>query len=576
MGIIAVSIFVAFLEMAGVASIFPLIAIVIDPDGLAKSPIANAILKEVGLTTMPPLHVIGFATIVLIVVSNLASLLLSWWSAKFSGRLSVALSKAFASSHLGSIPSFLSANSPTESAHQMCTEVAKFTTGAVLQLCLLIVKIAQLVVIAAFLMVVAPLYSLTFIAVAGVLYAISYRYSSRRLQILGGESFLFAAKSVQRATEMFSVARESFLFGNAPFLVRRVSESLQRFHRADAISRVLPTLPKYALEVLGVCAIFSVPIYRSLMEQDFRAELPILATFAYAGFRLLPALQQAYSSASILRFHLPMATEISRALGAPASRSPDVQGAHDMPETLEFRGVTFTHIGRDKEALVDVSFQIRKGERVAIVGDSGAGKSTLIDIILGFLQPQGGHILLDGIPCSGGRLLWAEGSVGFVSQVTMLLEGSVAENIAFGREDGGRARVMAAAEKAGVANLIDIRIGGDDQSAASAKISGGEAQRISIARSLHSSPGLLVLDEPVSSLDPPNTRRIFELLCSPELGATVITVTHDVGYLEKFDRVIFIRRGRVIAAGPHESLMRDCAEFRQFVGHVGDRRMPQA
>ena len=328
------------------------------------------------------------------------------------------------------------------------------------------------------------------------------------------------------------------MFGAYPFFFKEA-------YRADAIARILPTVPKYALEIAAVCAIFALPIYRSLMGQDVKPELPLLATFAYAGFRLLPVIQQMYASAAILRFHLPMAVRLEAALSIPPEQYRLSDRIDHMPAHLDFDAVAYRHPGRDAAAVGPLSFRISRGERVAVVGASGAGKSTLVDLALGLLIPTEGKILIDGVVRKGGRLFWKEGAVGYVPQSPLILSDTVARNIALGRDDGDIdfARCREAASKAGIIDVIDSPNVGFEAviGAAGLNFSGGERQRLAIARALYSKPEFLVLDEPASALDPPNARRIFDLLCEPQLDTTVLVVTHDLEYLRGFDKIIFLQ-----------------------------------
>ena len=205
---------------------------------------------------------------------------------------------------------------------------------------------------------------------------------------------------------------------------------------------------------------------------------------------------------------------------------------------------------------------------MVVVGPSGAGKSTLVDLVLGLLTPDAGSILVDGAPSPAGRLAWRTGMVGYVPQAPFIMSDTIARNIAFGLAEAeiDFARCREAAVKAGIIELIEAQpkqfdavIGVDVLN-----FSGGERQRLAIARALYSSPAVLALDEPVSALDPPTSRKIFELLCAPKLGATVIVITHDLEYLPLFDKVVFMQDGAVVMAGSFEHLLRNCPAFRSF------------
>lgn len=572
-GVVGLSIVVALLEMVGIASIMPLIAIMVDPGGVSNNRVLNTLLMVLGSGgAAPTVHVIGFITIALIICTNVAGLALSWMSVKFSAQLAVALSEQFVHALFRRPFSFFLAHPASELAQETCNEVAKFASGGVLQLSFAVVRAVQLVLVLALLFALSPLFTIVVLPVIGALYALSYRYSANRLGTLGSHALASTGRAMSSATEMYEMAREISLKGDCSYFVQRVSAFLREAYRADAIARVLPTVPKYALEIAAVCAIFALPIYRSLMGQDVKPELPLLATFAYAGFRLLPVIQQMYASAAILRFHLPMAVRLETALSVPPDEYALSARIDHMPAHLNFEDVAYRHHGRDVTAVGPLSFRISRGERVAVVGASGAGKSTLVDLALGLLIPTEGRILIDSAIGRGGRLLWKEGVVGYVPQSPLILSDTIARNIALGCNDDDidLARCREAASKAGIIDVINARNMGLEAviGAGGLNFSGGERQRLAIARALYSRPEFLVLDEPASALDPPNARRIFDLLCEPKLDTTVLVVTHDLEYLRDFDKVIFLQNDAAPVIGNYESLIRDCAEFRLFEGDV--------
>jgi ATP-binding cassette, subfamily B, bacterial PglK len=576
-GVVGLSIVVALFEMIGIASIMPLIAVIVDPGGVSKNRLLSILLGAIGSGgNAPSAHVIGFITITLIICTNAAALVLSWISVKFSAQLAIALSEQFAYALFRKPFEYFLAHPAAELAQETCNEVAKFASGGVLQLSFAVVRAIQLVLVLALLFVLSPLFTLIVLPIIGALYALSYRYSANRLGALGSQALASTGRAMHGATEMYEMAREISLKGDCSYFVRRISVFLKVAYRADAISRILPTVPKYALEIAAVCAIFALPIYRSLMGQDVKPELPLLATFAYAGFRLLPVIQQMYASVAILRFHLPMAARLEAALSVPPEEHQFSDRIDHMPAHLDFDAVAYRHLGRDAAAVGPLSFRISCGERVAVVGASGAGKSTLVDLVLGLLIPTEGRILIDGVPRKGGRLFWKEGVVGYVPQSPLLLSDSIARNIALGHDDGDidLARCREAATKAGIIGVINTQNVGLEAviGAAGLNFSGGERQRLAIARALYSRPEFLVLDEPGSALDPPNARRIFDLLCESQLDTTVLVVTHDLEYLRGFDKIIFLQNDAAAVVGNYETLVRDCAEFRLFQGDVIEQK----
>ncbi len=283
--IVLASIFVGLLEMLGVASVMPFIAIMINPSALARNQVAGKVLAAAGFGgQVPPVHVIGLITIGLFVLANVTSLALTWWSARYAADLAVAQSERYAESIFHRPFAFFAVHPPADLANQMCNEVIRTATGYVLQLCNVLVRAIQLVMVLALLLLLSPQFTLAFAAVTAAVYLLIYRFSSLHMAREGVVALDASAQSISAATEMYGMAREILLRRNPRYFVRRVCVELDKFYRAEAISRILPTVPKYAVEITALCAIFALPIYRSYMGQDVQSELPLLATFTYAGF----------------------------------------------------------------------------------------------------------------------------------------------------------------------------------------------------------------------------------------------------------------------------------------------------
>lgn len=571
-GVVAVSVVVALLEVTGIASVIPLVAVVVDPGIITRSRVFGGMLATLGLNgPLPPVYVIGLITIALFILVNLTSLFLIWWSARYTAQLGIAFSERLAESHFRRPFEYFMANPAAELANQMCNEVYRTMVGGVLQLCIVLSRSFTLLVILILLLIIAPVFSATFFLVTIAIYALIYRLGMKWIDAAGKTAFSSIGRAMSTATEMYGLAREILLRGEGGYFIGRVRASLAEYYHADEITRIYQLVPKYALEVTAVCALLALPIYRSFIGEDVKDELPLLATFAYAGFRLLPVVQQLYVSFGLLRYFRPAAKHLVNMLETPVMDPAVVRRLDRMPARLEFRGVGYGYAAGSAAALSNISFSLVRGERMAVVGASGAGKSTLVDLVLGLLSPGIGTILVDGAPRSAA-LAWRAGAIGYVPQNPLILNDSIARNIAFGYDgaDVDIARCAEAARAAGIYDVIMAQKSGFDTviGAEMKNFSGGERQRLAIARALYSKPSLLVLDEPGSALDPPTSRMIFEFLCAPNLDTTVLVITHDLEFLRLFDKIVFLDRGNMVMAGNYDELAAKSPEFRRFHGEL--------
>ncbi|MDN4482256.1 ABC transporter ATP-binding protein [Demequina lignilytica] len=211
----------------------------------------------------------------------------------------------------------------------------------------------------------------------------------------------------------------------------------------------------------------------------------------------------------------------------------------------------------DAPALDGVTLDIPAGCTVAFVGASGSGKSTLVNTVLGFVRPSSGRVLLDGHDMAGLDLRVVRHSVAVVPQESVLFEGSVRDNVAYGLADVSDDAVVGALEKANVAEAVAALPEGLDTVVGSrgARLSGGQRQRISIARALIRDPRLLVLDEATSALDSESEHRVHGALATLMADRTTLVVAHRLSTVAAADLIVVLDHGRIVESGPHAELV---------------------
>jgi ATP-binding cassette, subfamily B, bacterial len=244
----------------------------------------------------------------------------------------------------------------------------------------------------------------------------------------------------------------------------------------------------------------------------------------------------------------------------PAPRNPG-GAVPDGIESLDFLGVTYRHPGARDAALQDVSFTARAGESVAFVGPSGAGKSTLIKLLLGLYQPDAGRILFNGIDAGEINYDLLRTRVGFVPQSIELFAGTIRDNLRFARQEATDDECLASLEAAQLAGLLarsrdglDTRIG-----EGGLKLSGGERQRLAIARALLRKPDLLIFDEATSSLDTETEKEITRTIngiIDTRPSFVTLLVAHRLSTVAGADRIVVLKKGRVVEQGTHLELLR--------------------
>jgi subfamily B ATP-binding cassette protein MsbA len=340
---------------------------------------------------------------------------------------------------------------------------------------------------------------------------------------------------------------------------RFVEASASLFKTNLKVTRVLALLPPL-MEFLGGVAIAGALWYGSREIQagrltpgeftSFVAALLLMYTPIKKLSRVNATLQQAAAASERIFEVLDTHTEVHERPGAAGM--PPFTGA------IEFREVSFAYEdGHGRSTLRDVSFGVRAGQMVAIVGRSGAGKTTLVNLLPRFYDVTGGAILIDGRDIRDVTLASLRGQIGMVTQETVLFDDTIAANIAYGTPGATPQQIEAAARAANAHDFVvaqpegyRTRIGERGQ-----RLSGGQRQRVTIARALLKNSPLLILDEATSALDQEAERLVQEALTTLMLNRTSFVIAHRLSTVRRADAIIVLERGRVVEIGRHDDLI---------------------
>jgi ABC-type multidrug transport system fused ATPase/permease subunit len=418
------------------------------------------------------------------------------------------------------------------------------------------------------LLLVDPAMAFAVVVAFGGVYGTLYAAIRNRVTRSGNRRLELNKARHKAAQESLSGVKELKLYGLEPVALRQFSTSSFEFAERQASNAVLAQIPRYALETIAIGGVLLIVLY--LLRTGHRLEdtLPVLGLYAFAAYRLLPAIQTVFAGLASLHFSLGSLDVLHGDLvGKATTRDPP-------PPPLEFRQgidlgrIGFRYRGAARPTLDSIDLAIRPGEWVAFVGATGAGKSTLVDVILGLLMPSEGSIRVDDVPLDSdqARLAWQQ-NVAYVPQSIFLLDDSVVRNIAFGVPESNidRERVLEAAQVAQIDGVIaDLPLGLETVvGERGVRLSGGQRQRIGIARALYRRPNVIVLDEATSALDDATEARFFEALEKSRRNIAVISIAHRLTTTRTFDRIVVLDDGRIVDEGNYDELRMRSQHFSQ-------------
>jgi ATP-binding cassette, subfamily B, bacterial len=327
---------------------------------------------------------------------------------------------------------------------------------------------------------------------------------------------------------------------------------------------------------LGTAAVVLVGSLQVLAGRMTPGDLLLFTSYVqsmYKPVRNLARLSNKYSKATVGAERISEILEVEPEI----QDAPDAVEASELAGEVVFEGVSFDY-GDDEGVLKEVSFAVRPGQRVALVGASGAGKSTLVSLILRLYQPHEGSIHIDGVNIRDYKLKSLRRQIGIVLQDSVLFGATIRENIAYGRLDATDDEIEAAAHAANAHDFI-VRLEDGYDTVLGERgdtLSGGQRQRIAIARAVIRDARVLILDEPMTGLDVESEARIQEALDRLMAGRTSFLITHDLHAVANADLVLLLEGGRVVEQGHHDELLERSARYRRLHDlKTGRRETPQ-
>jgi ABC-type multidrug transport system fused ATPase/permease subunit len=398
---------------------------------------------------------------------------------------------------------------------------------------------------------------------------ICVRFFSRRLRVLSHEGMEQQAHVSRRVQESLTAT---------PLIKAFVSERRE----VDRIMSELGSMLQISLERVAVSSVANVSIttlgdiakllvllvggYEVIMGDWTLGSL--LAFQSYLAYVYGPA--QFLATANLQFQNALAALERVSALFdiVPEESFGTGQPVEKLRGEIEFKAVSFSY--DDQEPVVqDVSCLIAPGEHVAIVGPSGVGKTTLLSLILRFYKPTQGEIWFDGLPASDYELGSLRQRIGYVSQKTLLLSGTIMDNLCYGSPGASQDQVIQAAKTAGIHDFITGLPEGYDAPVGEqgVNLSEGQKQRLSIARALIKDPDILILDEPTSALDSLTEKSIFDALPALVRSKTLFVVAHRLSTVQNANRILLLNEKRLIAMGTHEELLGSNSYYRSLVAN---------
>jgi ATP-binding cassette subfamily C protein len=351
--------------------------------------------------------------------------------------------------------------------------------------------------------------------------------------------------------------------GHYDYFVERTRQTRSGVADLDVRRQASEHIPRLGVETVFVCGL-ALLIWSAGGAGAGAGLTTTLGLMAYAGLRLLPSMQLIIYRAERISLG---AAGVEAAWNDMENLPPEGGSDEDVrfEREIAFERVGFSYEGATRPALSELSFAIARGESIGVVGPTGAGKSTLLDLLLGLLEPEAGRIAIDGADLRGHERAWRR-KVGYVPQSVTLLDDTIRRNIALGVDESGvdEERLGEAVRMAQLEDFVAALPGGLETMVGErgVRVSGGERQRLAVARALYGRPDVLLFDEATAALDNRTEQALTETIERLHGRKTMILIAHRLSTVRRCDRLVFLREGRVADVGAYGELIERNAEFR--------------
>ena len=549
-------------DLAGLGLIGPYIAIITNPDSLSVFKESVNIPFLTSKTSSEIIIIFSVILLILFALKAAVSIWINYTIVRFSASRQVELRSRLMKVYQ-SLPytEFIQRNS-SEYIHNTQTLVTQYSTAILTGGMRALSDLTVAGVLLAFL-AASNFSSFSILILLLVVFGISYDLAFRRkIRHLGSRSNLAADKMVKGINEGIAGLKEVRILGKEHYFYDQVSQNAETYGHYHAQSITLSTVPRYLFETILITFIISLVLVSLSKGDELQDLLPVLGLFGLAAVRLLPA--ASVISVALVQFRFNR--DAVRRLWLDLSRHEDKCQVEEVKVTqkvdafshLEANKVTYSYAGTTIRSLDEISLHISNGEAIGIIGPSGSGKTTLVDVLLGLMNPDSGHIKFNNKDYIGNIEEWRS-HIAYLPQEIFIIDSSLRENIALGIDvnEIDEKKLRKAINMASLTDLVNQLPEGVDTilGQGGVRFSGGQKQRVALARAFYHERDVIIMDESTSALDSETEREIVKEIQNLKGNKTSIIIAHRLTTVLHCDRIYRLDKGMIVESGtPREVL----------------------
>lgn len=569
--ILIITLIMALLDMIGVASIMPFLAVIANPEIIET----NVMLYKLFIffefeTKNDFVFFLGCVAFILLIFSLIFKSFTTYVQLRFALMHEYRLSKRLLEGYLSQpYKWFLNRNS-AKISKSILSEVSAVTNGCLMPIISLITQAALAITIISLLFFVDPVVSIIVSLIFGITYSLLYITVSSFVNKLGIVRTETNEKRFTVVSEAFGAFKEVKVGGLESFFINHFSGPAKSFAQSEAKAAIVKQLPRYGLEMIAFGGMLLGILYLISQKDSFIDAIPILALYAFAGYRFMPAIQQIYSSVTQVRFMGPVLDTIYNdmiSLDKKIEINDDKK--IEFNNSIKLNNVFFTFPNETNPSIKNINLNIKCKTKIGIVGGTGSGKTTTVDLILSLLKPEKGSLTVDGVEINDQNKHSWQNIIGYVPQQIYLSDSSIAENIAFGvkKEEINYKDIENVSKISNLHEFIKNDLKDGYQTIVGergVRLSGGQRQRIGIARALYRKPQVLIFDEATNALDNLTEKAVIQSIQNIENDITIIMIAHRLNTVRNCDDIFLLEKGSLIAQGNFENLLKNSKTFHKM------------
>ncbi|MDW7670546.1 MAG: ABC transporter ATP-binding protein [Bacillota bacterium] len=572
----------AFSQAIGVFSVFPFINVVMNPEIIQETRwLLFAFERGNFSDTYSFIQYLGAGVFLAVLFSSFMSAITMWAKTKFVMGKNHTLSFRLLKEYLSKPYSYFLMKNSSELAKNILAEVKQLTDDLLMAVFdIMINSLLLLIIVGMLMMVNLPVTIGSLLFVCGVYFSVN-RYLKVKLKKKGFQRLEANKERFRMANEALSSIKTTKVMGIEEYFLNGYSLNSRRFARFNTYAKVVGQLPYFLLETIVFGGIVFFIIFMLSRGEGITEIIPLVSLFAFAGKRILPAIQKLYISVTQIYFNQPILDKIYEDMVEQGAgqikwntesipgRSGQVMDELPFTKHIALQAIRFRYEDSDSDVIKHINLTIPKNSVTGFAGATGSGKTTLVDIIMGLLEPQQGKLLLDHTPITNENIRLWQKKIGYVPQEIYLSDDTIRKNIAFGVIDKEikDEQVQFAAKLAALDDFIQQHLPLKYETIIGergVRLSGGQRQRIGLARALYQNPEVLVLDEATSSLDGTTEETVLKAIEKASETRTVIMIAHRLNTLKECDLIYLLDEGQIIGQGTYEKLMETDQRFQSM------------